>query len=242
VGSPAVRAVPPSGCGLHVELPALATNLSFETMRLRCRLSASPQSPAPDAVVVALPTEAMWSVVQWRRVRPALARTDDSRPESHCRCSIPMRSTPLSAETGGGHSMGSGVGPSGGVGKLSLHPLPRGSRARPPRDRSNSRLRTPGLTIRAPPSLRDLDFSENNDWTRGASWRLRAHRRVEVRRRGRVVAALLLSGSVPGLRYSLRRAAAMTSISDRSSEDVPRPPSILARPPEASDTSRQAPA
>ena len=95
VGPAAIAAVPASKTRAHNAPIRLATDFNLDATRRRCRPSASPQSPAPDALVVALPTDSRWLVVQWRRTRPALERTDGPRPgasiappddsESHCR-------------------------------------------------------------------------------------------------------------------------------------------------------------
>jgi hypothetical protein len=126
VGPAAIPAVPASRTRLHIAPSWPRSDFNLDATRLRCRPSASPQSPAPEAVVVALPTDARWSVVQWRSVRPALERTDGSRPgasiarpdisESHGRGWIPMRGTRFLPRPGRALDWGSGVGPSEGVG------------------------------------------------------------------------------------------------------------------------------
>ena len=102
VGPAAIAAVPASRSRVHNAPTRPARDFSLDASRLRCRPSASPQSSAPEAVVVVSPTKAR-SVVQWRRVRPALERTDGSRAgasiagpdvfESYCRYWMPMRGT-----------------------------------------------------------------------------------------------------------------------------------------------------
>ena len=183
VGPAAIPALPASRIRVHNAPSRPARDFSLDASRLRCRPSASPQSPAPEAEVVALPTSAGWSAVQWRRVRPALERTDGSRAgasiawpevfESSCRYWIPMR-YPLSAETGAGTRLGSGVGPSEGVGNSEYtrprgHPVYAAVRSR----RARARSRTDHARAHDPrvPSLRDLNLSGNNDWTRRVATR-----------------------------------------------------------------------
>ena len=125
VGPAAIPAVPASWSRLHNALGRPASDFNRDATRLRSRPSARPQSPVPEAVVVVLPTDSRWLVVQWRRVRPALARTDAPRPdvsESHCRCWVSMSATRFLPRPAAGTRLGSGVGPSEGVGNLSLHP------------------------------------------------------------------------------------------------------------------------
>ena len=101
VGPAAVAAVPASKPRAHNAPGRPASDFNLDAIRLRCRPSASPQSPPPEAVVVDFPTDSRWLVVQWRRVRPSrmtgprpaasFARPDVS--EFHCRCLISMRGT-----------------------------------------------------------------------------------------------------------------------------------------------------
>ena len=140
VGPAAIAAVPAPESRLHNAPGRPASDFNLVATRLRCRPSASPQSPAPEAVVVALPMDSRWLVVQWRRVRPS--RMDAPRPaasiarpdvsEFHCRCLISMRDTPLSAETGGGHSIVVGSRSVRGSRRSSLHPTLAGAPEAPP--------------------------------------------------------------------------------------------------------------
>ena len=62
-----------------------------------------------------------------------------------------------------------GVGPPEGIGKVRLHPHQPGRgigrRARAAHGRELFEIAA-GLTVREIPALRDLNSSENNDWTR----------------------------------------------------------------------------
>ncbi len=171
VGSPAVLAVPPPPACLHAAPAPAASDRSFEATRLRCRESARPQSPAPDDLVVALPTKASPLVVQWRRVRPVLERTEAWRSaSSDCRAWIVTRRVPTfcrdrrrgtrwskesvrprESGTSGYTRFGRGAG--------------FGLRARSARGRALAETAAEP-SIRALPALEDLNSSENNDWTR----------------------------------------------------------------------------
>ena len=140
VGPAAIAAVPAPESRLHNAPGRPASDFNLVATRLRCRPSASPQSPAPEAVVVALPMDSRWLVVQWRRVRPS--RMDAPRPaasiarpdvsEFHCRCLISMRDTRFLPRPAAGTRLWSGVGPSEGVGNPAYTrpwPEPRGAAA-----------------------------------------------------------------------------------------------------------------
>ena len=178
VGPAAIPAVPASRTRVHNAPSRPASDFSLDASRLRCRPSASPQSPAPEAEVVVLPMNAGWSAVQWRRVRPALERTDGSRVEasaqpevfeSYCRYWIPMRATRFLPRPGRALDWGQeSVRPR--ESEIQNTPVRAGTRGTPPRARAargrNRDPTTPALTIRALPSSRDLNLSGNNDWTR----------------------------------------------------------------------------
>jgi hypothetical protein len=64
VGPAAIPAVPASRSRLHNAPIRPTSDFKLDATRLRRRESARPQSPAPEAVVVVLPTDSRWSVVQ----------------------------------------------------------------------------------------------------------------------------------------------------------------------------------
>ena len=140
VAPAAVAAVPTSEEGRHSAPTPLASDCSFDAIRLIRRESARPQSPT-TAAVVAFPTKVGPLVVQWRstvplRRRAAAAHTSQVltrswSPSESNRCpqiaqcsrlnSVAMSRTPLSSpRPAGATQLSWGVGPSGRVGSHTL--------------------------------------------------------------------------------------------------------------------------